>query len=84
MAVGWRGRGERGRARGERGQGSAQLGGGADGGDRRRGADGGRTICRGGWSACGIEEAARGYKIFKEQQNDVTKVVLHPGMTQVH
>lgn len=26
-----------------------------------------------------LEEAAEGYKIFKEQQNDVTKVVLKPG-----
>ncbi len=25
-----------------------------------------------------LEEAANGYKMFKEQQNDVTKVVLHP------
>jgi threonine dehydrogenase-like Zn-dependent dehydrogenase len=25
-----------------------------------------------------LEEAAHGYKIFKEQQNDVTKVVLKP------
>lgn len=27
-----------------------------------------------------LEDAARGYKMFKEQQNDVTKVVLKPGM----
>jgi threonine dehydrogenase-like Zn-dependent dehydrogenase len=26
-----------------------------------------------------LEEAARGYKMFKEQQNEVTKVVLKPG-----
>lgn len=26
-----------------------------------------------------LEEAAQGYKIFKEEQNDVTKVVLRPG-----
>jgi threonine dehydrogenase-like Zn-dependent dehydrogenase len=26
-----------------------------------------------------LEDAARGYKIFKEQQNEVTKVVLKPG-----
>ena len=25
-----------------------------------------------------LEEAAHGYKIFKEQQNEVTKVVLKP------
>lgn len=25
-----------------------------------------------------LEEAAQGYKMFKEQQNDVTKVVLKP------
>ena len=31
-----------------------------------------------------LEQAAHGYKIFKEEQNTVTKVVLHPGMTQVH
>ena len=29
-----------------------------------------------------LEDAAHGYKIFKEQQNDVTKVVLKPGMTR--
>jgi len=29
-----------------------------------------------------LEEAAHGYKIFKEQQNDVTKVVLKPGMAR--
>jgi threonine dehydrogenase-like Zn-dependent dehydrogenase len=29
-----------------------------------------------------LEEAAHGYKIFKEQQNDVTKVVLKPGQTR--
>jgi threonine dehydrogenase-like Zn-dependent dehydrogenase len=28
-----------------------------------------------------LEEAARGYKIFKEQQNEVTKVVLKPRVT---
>jgi threonine dehydrogenase-like Zn-dependent dehydrogenase len=28
-----------------------------------------------------LEEAARGYKMFKEQQNDVTKVVLKPRTT---
>jgi threonine dehydrogenase-like Zn-dependent dehydrogenase len=25
-----------------------------------------------------LEDAAQGYKMFKEQQNDVTKVVLKP------
>jgi len=29
-----------------------------------------------------LEDAAEGYKIFKEQQNDVTKVVLKPGHTR--
>jgi threonine dehydrogenase-like Zn-dependent dehydrogenase len=29
-----------------------------------------------------LEEAAHGYKIFKEQQNEVTKVVLKPGQTR--
>lgn len=29
-----------------------------------------------------LEEAATGYKIFKEQQNEVTKVVLKPGETR--
>jgi threonine dehydrogenase-like Zn-dependent dehydrogenase len=29
-----------------------------------------------------LEEAPKGYKMFKEQQNDVTKVVLKPGMTR--
>jgi threonine dehydrogenase-like Zn-dependent dehydrogenase len=29
-----------------------------------------------------LEQAAEGYKIFKEQQNDVTKVVLKPGHTR--
>lgn len=31
-----------------------------------------------------LEEAAHGYKIFKEQQNDVTKVVLKPGLGARH
>lgn len=31
-----------------------------------------------------LEEAAHGYKIFKEEQSSVTKVVLHPGVAQVH
>ena len=31
-----------------------------------------------------LEEAAHGYKIFKEQQNDVTKVVLKPGLGTRH
>jgi threonine dehydrogenase-like Zn-dependent dehydrogenase len=31
-----------------------------------------------------LEEAAHGYKIFKEQQNEVTKVVLKPGMSTHH
>jgi threonine dehydrogenase-like Zn-dependent dehydrogenase len=31
-----------------------------------------------------LEEAANGYKIFKEQQNDVTKVVLKPGAMTRH
>jgi len=31
-----------------------------------------------------LEEAADGYKIFKEQQNDVTKVVLKPGLVTRH
>jgi hypothetical protein len=26
-----------------------------------------------------LEEAPRGYKMFKERQNEVTKVVLKPG-----
>ena len=29
-----------------------------------------------------LEKAAEGYKIFKEQQNDVTKIVLKPGDTR--
>jgi threonine dehydrogenase-like Zn-dependent dehydrogenase len=29
-----------------------------------------------------LEEAPAGYKMFKEQQNEVTKVVLKPGMTR--
>jgi threonine dehydrogenase-like Zn-dependent dehydrogenase len=29
-----------------------------------------------------LEDAPRGYKMFKEQQNEVTKVVLKPGMTR--
>jgi threonine dehydrogenase-like Zn-dependent dehydrogenase len=31
-----------------------------------------------------LEEAPRGYKIFKEQQNDVTKVVLKPQQSTRH
>jgi threonine dehydrogenase-like Zn-dependent dehydrogenase len=31
-----------------------------------------------------LEQAAHGYKIFKEEQNSVTKVVLHPGGVQEH
>jgi threonine dehydrogenase-like Zn-dependent dehydrogenase len=31
-----------------------------------------------------LEEAPRGYKMFKEQQNDVTKVVLKPQQTTRH
>jgi threonine dehydrogenase-like Zn-dependent dehydrogenase len=31
-----------------------------------------------------LEQAAHGYKIFKEEQNTVTKVVLHPGMNRLH
>jgi threonine dehydrogenase-like Zn-dependent dehydrogenase len=31
-----------------------------------------------------LEQAAHGYKIFKEQQNEVTKVVLKPDMAAVH
>jgi threonine dehydrogenase-like Zn-dependent dehydrogenase len=31
-----------------------------------------------------LEEAARGYKIFKERQNDVTKVVLKPELATRH
>jgi len=31
-----------------------------------------------------LEDAAQGYKIFKEQQNDVTKVVLKPGLVARH
>jgi threonine dehydrogenase-like Zn-dependent dehydrogenase len=31
-----------------------------------------------------LEEAAQGYKIFKEQQNEVTKVVLKPQLRSVH
>jgi threonine dehydrogenase-like Zn-dependent dehydrogenase len=31
-----------------------------------------------------LEEAPHGYKIFKEEQNDVTKVVLKPGQARVH
>jgi threonine dehydrogenase-like Zn-dependent dehydrogenase len=31
-----------------------------------------------------LEEAPRGYKMFKEQQNDVTKVVLKPQQTIRH
>ena len=29
-----------------------------------------------------LEQAAHGYKIFKEQQDEVTKVVLKPGETR--
>lgn len=29
-----------------------------------------------------LEAAANGYKIFKEQQNDVTKIVLKPDHTR--
>ncbi len=31
-----------------------------------------------------LEKAAEGYKMFKEQQNEVTKVVLKPGATSTH
>ena len=31
-----------------------------------------------------LEDAPRGYKMFKEEQNTVTKVVLHPGATTRH
>jgi threonine dehydrogenase-like Zn-dependent dehydrogenase len=31
-----------------------------------------------------LEEAPRGYKIFKEQQNEVTKVVLKPQLQRTH
>ncbi len=31
-----------------------------------------------------LEEAPRGYKIFKEQQNEVTKVVLKPQLSRAH
>jgi threonine dehydrogenase-like Zn-dependent dehydrogenase len=31
-----------------------------------------------------LEDAPDGYRMFKEQQNDVTKVVLKPGMTVRH
>lgn len=31
-----------------------------------------------------LEKASEGYKMFKEQQNEVTKVVLKPGMTAMH
>jgi hypothetical protein len=31
-----------------------------------------------------LEEAAHGYKIFKEEQNSVTKFVSHPGLGQLH
>jgi threonine dehydrogenase-like Zn-dependent dehydrogenase len=31
-----------------------------------------------------LEEAPRGYRIFKEQQNDVTKVVLKPQQSTRH
>ena len=31
-----------------------------------------------------LEGAGRGYQIFKEQQNDVTKVVLKPGVGTPH
>jgi threonine dehydrogenase-like Zn-dependent dehydrogenase len=27
-----------------------------------------------------LEEAPKGYEIFKERQNEVTKIVLKPGM----
>jgi threonine dehydrogenase-like Zn-dependent dehydrogenase len=29
-----------------------------------------------------LEDAAKSYKPFKEQQNDVTKIVLKPGQTR--
>jgi threonine dehydrogenase-like Zn-dependent dehydrogenase len=31
-----------------------------------------------------LEDAAKGYKIFKEEQNEVTKVVLRPGAPRTH
>jgi threonine dehydrogenase-like Zn-dependent dehydrogenase len=31
-----------------------------------------------------LEEVAHGYKIFTKQQNEVTKVVLKPGMSTRH
>jgi hypothetical protein len=29
-----------------------------------------------------LEDAAKGYTIFKEQQNEVTEMVLKPGQTR--
>jgi threonine dehydrogenase-like Zn-dependent dehydrogenase len=31
-----------------------------------------------------LEDAAAGYRMFKEQQNEVTKVVLKPSAPRVH
>ena len=31
-----------------------------------------------------LEEGPMGYRIFKEKQNEVTKVVLKPGQPQLH
>jgi threonine dehydrogenase-like Zn-dependent dehydrogenase len=31
-----------------------------------------------------LEDAPKGYKMFKEQQNEVTKVVLKPGLASIH
>jgi hypothetical protein len=41
------------------------------------------AVCS-GLERVGLEEAPKGYKMFKEQQNEVTKVVLKPGGVTHH